>query len=445
MAIWDMLTSRQDNSSGFSPRTKAHNERVKLFALYWDYYRGKHRRPLVSKTNPDQPDDNVILNHSKRIVNQGVQFLFGQPVQFEIDGEDERTDAETYIDSAWGSAEQKTMLLQGIAVNGAVCGTAFVRLYEPEAGDLPRIQNLDPTQVDVITQDDDIDMIMAYHIVWKSGDDWKRHRIDLQETGNAWVISEEIAFRNDNVWKLVDEYLWPYEFAPIAHCQNMSLPNAVWGISDLEDADLNDAINNTASNVNRILRYHAHPKTIGTGFQASLMQNTSVDQFWTIPSENARVYNLEMQSELQAAYEYLAELKQTFSKVTGVPELDPATVNVGALSGFALRILYGDLLQKTNAKRNTYGAMLSDINMRLLQLGGYGDERVNNVWADPLPENETEEAATLTTDRQNGLSLETYLERRGYDAEREQERIADEAAQESNLGAELLRQFERGI
>jgi hypothetical protein len=177
------------------------------------------------------------------------------------------------------------------------------------------------------------------------------------------------------------------------------------------------------------------------------LQQTAVDEFWAIPSADAKVFNLEMQSELAAAYTYLAELKQLYSKVTGVPDLDPAQVNVGALSGFALRILYGDLLEATNTKRNTYGSLLSEVNARVLAVGGmaeYGTMDVRNVWPDPLPNNGIEQAQTLQIDRAHGLSMETYLTRRGYDVEQESERRGVEDSQRATLGEDLLRSFERG-
>ena len=228
-------------------------------------------------------------------------------------------------------------------------------------------------------------------------------------------------------------------------CQNRTNPIDTWGISDLEEADINDAINFTASNINRILRYHAHPRTIGTGFTAASLQNTAVDQFWTIPASDARVTNLEMQSDLASAYNFWSGLREAYAKISGVPDLDPAQVNVGALSGFALRILYGDLLELTNVKRNTYGEMLSGINSAMLELGGFGAGLdVHNDWADPLPVDNAAAVQLLALDRQNGVSLETYLEERGYDADRELERIANERAQDATLGEALLGQFERG-
>lgn len=442
----DQLTGKSSTNTGYSPFTAAHRERRALYDAYWSYYRGKHRRSL--RVEPGAPDDNVVLNLSKRIVNKGIQFLFGKAVDFEIDADNpDRTPEEQYLDLAWGTDAQKHTLLQSLALNGAVCGQAVVRLYAPPLpGDLPRIVNLDPAMLDVVTLDDDVEQVSSYRLIWRSGEVWRRHRIDLQ-ANDTWIVNVEEQRPGRSDWQLTGEELWPYPFAPVVTCQNLPLPNVFWGMSDLEDADLNDSINFVASNINRILRFHSHPKTVGTGFNAQMLQNTAVDAFWTVPDPQAKVYNLEMQSDLASAYNYLAMLRTLYAKVTGVPELDPAQVNVGALSGFALRILYGDLLEATQTKRNTYGHLLAEVNARLLALGNvaaYGTLTVNNVWADPLPDSGLEQAQTLEIDRRNGLSQETYLTRRGYDPEIEEERKAAEQEAQGNVGAALMAQFERG-
>lgn len=442
MAIWDFLTSQRTATQGFSPLSDEHKRRQELFGLYWDYYRGKHKRPL--KARPDQANDNVIVNYCRRAVDKSNAFLFGSQAAPRFEVGDEA--AEEYLKAAWGGTdEEQAMLLQEIGLNGGVCGTAFVRLYEPEQrGGLPRIAALNPSLMEVVTNADDIDDVVSYRIVWRSGQDWKRHRIDVQQNGQ-WLITEEISEKGGAAWRIVNEVPWLYTWEPIFWCQNRPNPIDVWGISDLEEADINDAINFTASNISRILRYHAHPRTIGTGFSAPELQNTSVDQFWSIPKSDAKVFNLEMQSDLASAYQYWAGLREAFSKVTGVPDLDPEKINVGQLSGFALRILYGDLLELTGVKRNTYGEMLAGINGGMLELGGYGaGVPVRNKWGDPLPTNQEAIWQALTADRQQGLSLETYLEQRGYDPERELERIQQEQSQRTTLGEELLRSFERG-
>lgn len=374
------------SADALSPLTDEHKKRQQLYALLWSYYKGNQRRPI--KTRDGQPDDNVIENWSKKIVNHGANFLFGKGVTFQTDDNPERNEAELYLDTFWKDDPGRNffpgLFLMQLAQNGAVTGTPIIRIYPPKPGDmLPYVRAIDPSIVDIITNPDDVEHVTAYHLVWKSGKVWRRHRIEEAESGLMWMIYEEE--HNGRDFIVADEIAWEYDFAPVMHTQNLIVANEAYGASDLQDADLNDAINFVASNNNRIVRFHAHPKTIGTGFQASQLTQTAVDQFWTIPGAEAKVYNLEMQSELAASYQHLRNLEEAYHQVTDVPRLDPAQINLGALSGFALRILYGPLLDKTNQKRQTYGSLLMRLNRALLILGGKQDQPVSNVWPYPLP------------------------------------------------------------
>ena len=390
-----LMTKRQGDP--YVPLSKEHKARRGLFALYWAYYRGHHRKTI--KVKASQADDNVTLNWSKKIVDAGVAFLFGKLVSFEIDGEPDRTKAEQYLDTVWANDPRTgfnaPVFLKQLSQNGAVDGTAFVKLHPPDDWhELPYMRAIDPAIVDIITDHDDVEIVNAYHLVWKSGDDWKRQRIERD--GIIWRIVDEIYTRGDK-WRIEDEMAWEYDFPPLFHCQNLILANSQWGISDLEDADVNDAVNFAASNINRIIRFHAHPKTIGTGFAANQLQTTAVDQFWAIPSPEAKVFNLEMATDLASSRQHKTDLEEALHQIAGVPRLDPERVNLGALSGFALQILYGPLLAKTDDKRGTYGGMLQQINRALLVLGGYEDEIVNNVWQSPLPGNAVEKAQLFAT------------------------------------------------
>jgi hypothetical protein len=416
------------NQFGLAPLTDAHRARVDLFAKYWQYYRGHHKKQL--KRPEGQADDNVIVNWSRKIVDAGVQFLFGKGATFEIEEGSARTPAETYLDTIWQDDPARrwsvAQFLQALAQNGAICGTAVVRLYPPaENGQKPTLKNIDPAIVDIITNADDSDDVTGYHLLWKSGQDWKRHRIERDES-DLWVIREEI--RRGGVWELQDEQAWEWDFSPVFHCQNLILANSVWGASDLEDADLNDAVNFANSNINRILRFHAHPRTIGIGFNAAQLTTTAVDQFWTIANPEAQVFNLEMQSDLASSQMHKAQLEEAYHQITNVPRLDPAQVNLGALSGFALRILYGPLLAKTAVKQQTYGAMLAQINRALLILGGHDDELVINRWPSPLPESALEKAQLLQALTAAGASLEGAAKVAGYD-DRQIEDLRPKAAE----------------
>jgi hypothetical protein len=418
-----------------APLSKGHKARVTLFGLLWDYYLGQHRENIKRKEG--QANDNVTLNWSYKVVNAGVGFLFGKPVTFELDESRERSKAELYLDEVWADDPAggfvQSVFLKSLAQNGGVCGTAFVRIYPPVASGRPRLVNINPEIVDVITNPDDVTDITAYHLVWpvmrEEKKVWKRHRIERGEAKDFWTITAEL-YGSNGEWAAdpstgsggVEE--WPYDFAPIFHCQNLILANSVWGLSDLKDADLNDAINFVTSNVNRIIRFHAHPRTIGTGFAANQLQTTAVDQFWAIPGENAKVFNLEMGSDLASSRQHKADLEEAFHQVTDIPRLDPSSVNLGALSGFALRILYGPLLTKTADKRGTYGGMLQQINRALLVMRGFpADAPTNVVWQDPLPAAGEERARIAQVLIDSGADREQAYKIAGYTAD-EAEKLA---------------------
>lgn len=388
-------------SNGVDPLTADHKARRELFETYWKYYRGRHRKNIKVKEN--QADDNVTLNYSKKIVNQGVNFLFGKEPYFDLDNNtEERTPDEQYLDAVWDDDPlndfSKVDFLQGVAMNGGITGAAFVRLYP--AGDirpdLPTLLNIDPSMVDVTTDPDDMSRVLEYRLVWKSGEVWKRDRFTREDNGQ-WSIVREVNERG-SAWVIQGEpVLWAYSWAPIFSCQNLKYPRGFWGISDLEDADLNDGINFTASNNGRILRFHAHPKTIVTGAEASQVQTTAVDQLWAIPVQGAEVKNLEMQSDLASSRQHLSDLKQDFHNISDVPMMDAITTSLGALSGFALRILYGPLLSKTEGKRRRYGGMLARINYALLELDNRTPQACNIRWQDPLPADAVEKANLFET------------------------------------------------
>ena len=95
---------------------------------------------------------------------------------------------------------------------------------------------------------------------------------------------------------------------------SQSLPDRAgyYGDPDLVRPELNDALNFVASNTMRIIKHHGHPKTIGTGMRASEVQETAVDGFWSVPNPDAKIANLEMQSDLGSSMAFLQLLQQWF-------------------------------------------------------------------------------------------------------------------------------------
>ncbi|MFQ5433980.1 MAG: phage portal protein, partial [Anaerolineae bacterium] len=335
-------------------------KRSEYITATWQYYRGEHRKPLTVKTG--QPDDNVILNLSKKLVDTAVAMLFGREVKFELDQTGE-TEAEQYLNGVW-QANRKRLLLNDIALNGYVTGHPVVRLA-PQPEGAPRVINLNPDSLSVFWRADDIATVLFYSLRWS--DD---RRQDIVREDEGWRILDLERERGRD-WTVANRQMWEYPWPPILDWKNLPNPNMYYGLSDLEHADLNDAINFVASNILRILRYHAHPKTIGTGARATDLQETAVDSFWTFPNPEAKIFNLEMQSDLGSSLEYLKLMRTAFFSLGAGVDMSHIMSSLREVTNFSIKVLYKDAVDRLKLKRALYGEALVELNRRILELGGF--------------------------------------------------------------------------
>lgn len=417
-------------------------DRLEKFRRNWEVYYGKGKKPLTVAAGA--ADDNLRMNFARMFVDKGVAFLFGKEVGFELE-EGVQTPQEDYLEAVW-QANRKMSLLQKLATSGAVCGTAFVKIHW-KPGMEPRLIICDPETVSVTLAEDDIDQVVAYTIRYPSIDPVTKKPVTIRQVieqdGAGWMITDQRENVNGGSIQTLGEQRWPYTFAPIVHCQNMIAPHEFWGMSDIEDdlLEVIDKENFTVSNILKILRYHAHPKTWARGVgKADVRVNP--DELILLPGETATLQNLEMQSDLVSSIQMHKELKQFVHELARVPEVATGKVeSVGQLSGIALEILYQPLLEKTEAKRVTYGEMIVELNRRLLALGGYGDQLYTQLrWQQLLPKDVQVQANAALSLKQLGVSGDTLIQEFGYDPDVEREK----RAKESELGSALLEAFDQG-
>jgi len=200
------------------------------------------------------------------------------------------------------------------------------------------------------------------------------------------------------------------------------------------------------SNTAKIIKYHAHPKTWGRKFGKANGVSWGVDEMVISDNESAMLQNLEMQSDLGSSLNFIKFLRQGLFDIARSVDIDSLADKIGALTNFALRVLYQDALSKLDDKRGLYSEALIEINHRLLELANMANTDGGDViWPDVLPANEVEQITALKTDLEMGLaSKQTASHMRGYDWEEEEERLADEAQAGDNVGAALLRAFGQG-
>jgi Phage portal protein, SPP1 Gp6-like len=409
------------------------NDRLQAIKTAWDYYEGRHPKPLAVK--PGQVDDNVIINLARPVVDKGIALLFGKPIEMQVDEDASQDSAvEQFIDGVW-TANDGPVLLQEVAQNGALCGLAAVKVV-PRPGNMYRLINLDPANLAVDCEDEDIDQVRRYRIQYTCADERGDELVKRQDwtpiydaAGNAvaWTGQDYIARGADKDFTAAgDPIAWPYPLPPIVHCKNLPCANSVWGYGDLEDVRLNDAINLIASTTRKVLRLHAHPITIGKNISGALLSRDG-GAFWELPNPDSDVSNLEMQSDLASSREFYNTLRSAFYAMGRMPDVSQIG-DLGSLTNFGLRVLFADALERTMTKRNTYGGLIVRLNRLVCMLAQFGDNVTTTLtWPDPLPTNAVEQATEVTQKQATGLvSDETLTVELGYDYQDEQARLAAE-------------------
>ena len=413
----------------------------------WKYYKGDHHKHLARDNS--QTDDNVRINMSGLLIDKGVSGLFGSGqagsnmgVRFEVSGAGA---AQDYLNAVW-DANLKDILLHNLGLNGGVSGHAFVKIV---AGDPPRVINLDPSIVTAFWDAVDIDRVLWYRVQYgdkkQIREDYVRGRDDNGEDAGYWDIYKYRQLAEGGAqWEQMGEVIrWEYDWSPVMGWQNLPFPNIYYGRDDLQHGgELNDSVNFVLSNLQRIIKHHAHPKTVIIGANNLKVpeEENAPDRLWLIPNENAKVVNLELQSDLSSSLMFAQVLRRAFFDAGR--EVDPAGVadRLGDLTNFALRVLYGDTSQKRGTKQLLYGRGLKRVNQALLELGGLTGT-VTITWPDVMPVDDLEQARALDIDTEHGLSRETYLQRRRYDPAQEFDRRANEALFDNMMEADRMLQF----
>jgi hypothetical protein len=222
------------------------------------------------------------------------------------------------------------------------------------------------------------------------------------------------------------------------------MSHSVYGQSNLKHVDLNDAVNFVASNTARIIKHHAHPKSVIIGAELKDLNATAVDGLYTLPP-GASVTNLEMQSDLQSSMRMLEMLRSAFFTQARVVDWASQKDKVGQLTNFGLRVLFNDMLDMIDGKHRVYGRGLAEISRRGLVMMGHADAPLPEVqWGESLPKDRKESVEAVEKEKGLGFTSDhTLAQELGRDYDAEKERKEEEAANASDLLANSLLSINR--
>jgi hypothetical protein len=413
-------------------------------------YDGEAFKPLTTK--PGDPDDNVSVNYSAVVVDKGASFLFGKPLKIEVGapGDGESAGAgEDVLEGLW-PAEQRAEDLIDLATNGGVFGHVWAKIAL--SGGVPEVVVLDPLNMSAEWSPHNIRRVEKYVCQYNAQDEMGNPVIYRETTsrqgrngltGSGWLVVEEHSRPGSMVWVEDNRYEWHYEFAPVFQVKNLPKANEFYGKADLTPyvLDLCKYLARVDSIINRILRIHGFPRPVARGVQKQQLEMGS-DNTLFLPHKDQVLELLEMKGDLENALKFRKLLREGLAEVSHVPEVATSKVeDVGQLSGRALKILYGPLLERTEAKRLLYGRMLRQLIQALVEVGGRGRQPVKLHWGEALPGDAKEEAEVAILKKSAGVSEATLLSELGYNPADEQ---AKRKTEQKSLGQELLGDFNRG-
>lgn len=407
----------------------------------WKHYIGELTRIFPRETG--QHDVNVLSNRCATIVDTGVDFLFGKPVTLEVlqDGKPNKV-AQAALDGCWGNERKRQTLYAKLGQNGGVFGHVFAKMVPPDKPSRPycRVVPVDPMQVSVSTDQDDVDTVQCYTIEWSTpsmttvgqaeGRRQTIERVDPDDATEHENNNDAASYDTDATWLITNWYkapgttsswqpmgepeVWPHQWAPVVDWQNLPLANQHWGMSDIPSnvQHLNDVLNFVQSNINKIGKHHGSPWPWVKGVSPTDKIDISTGNLIQFHSQDAELNALEAHGDIAGLMNFSADVRSDMDEQTRVPGVATGRLRdvPRVTSGVAFQMMYGPLLYKTGHKQNTYGDGLCDLSLRMLSLCGYGDGtgldgwEVVVHWPSALPTDDASIAQLALAAKQVGMS-----------------------------------------
>lgn len=425
--------------------TPADRKRQKRIQDAWKAYNDELDKPLIPM--PNEPDDNVMSNRCQPVVDAGIDFLFGLEMEISL-GKGAPKEDQEFLDTTWGTKEERIPLLQEWEMNGAIAGQGFLRIVPDDDGGF-EIVNIDPMTVFVQTAPQDCERVLLfciqYSVMEKIGGKDREVYYREEIAGNypepilgrrakhatSWTIQHWTQVGEANMepklsgWTPAGEPIaWPYPFPPLFGNKNLPFSNSYWGRPDITPGliGLNTALNLVNSDANRVLKIFGGPILWGVGFAESSLA-VQPGRIANLGDLQGKIEAVKIASDIPSAIQFAADLRSDIDELSHVPGVATgriATMPRGNLSGVAIELLFMPLLKKTDTKRCTYGGAIIAISRALLSLTGRNPEvEISLAWQNPLPHDDLPAVQAAVAKKELGMTNTSLLRSIGEDPEEE--------------------------
>ena len=347
---------------------EVHGPRMNRYASNWAWYLGHH---WAYKREIGEPQ--LTFNWVKAFSDYLVNFSFTKGVNF-YSPEATAAIVPYTLKEVWEVHNNKQQVLMELAQLGSVSGDCFVKVaYEPPYVDpagVPqegriRILPINPAFCFPEWHPHDRSRMIRFKTKYKffaTAQDGTRQVMTYVELMTEDMIEEYI---ND---ELIDQRPNPIGEIAVAFCPNITVASSPWGLADIVDIiPLNREYNEKATEISDIINYHASPVTVITGAKASNLEK-GPRKVWAVTNKDAKIQQLELQTNFTGPLGYMELLKQAMHELTGVPASALGTMQpISNTSGVALAIQYQPLMLKHDRKKVNYTKLFERINELILR------------------------------------------------------------------------------
>lgn len=354
--------------------------RFRRYREHWAFFVGAHW--TFRRANGQQL---VTANYCRMIALKKAGWLAGKGVVLSVPSALTEV-TKPKLDRVWADNDGDT-LHQEIAVCGAVTGDVFILVttatptmrqrMENRPNAAIRIQVLRPDQVVPEWNPLDMTEMTAVKIITE---------VAVDRTSGGMQINNAASNHTQVHKKRFIQRITPTEIfegwegeaterrenslgeIPIVHIANEKVPGEFYGLSDLDGIiDLQRELNEKLTDVSDIVHAYASPVTIITGAKAKTLDK-GVGAVWGGLPTDAKVFNLEMTSDLPASHKYIELILRIMFEIAGMPEGALGRIQaISNTSAAALEVQFQPLVESRDRKIAQYKPGLEKVNYLILR------------------------------------------------------------------------------
>jgi len=354
-----------------------HRERITRYFTYWRTYHGQHWR---QNTNVKV----LSVNYSRALADLLVAWLMKEGFAITIPEDPatpytdktEREFVKAALDDQW-EKNQRELWGMECGQMGSVSGDVFVRpSWDEEGAEGPfvRVELIPPQycfpEFGGLSGADRKKMTKFTIVFPRYTDEGGIRLFGMRRTRVRW---------DAEVWTKDFVQYWegktlretkpnPLGEIPIIHIPNLPVAGEFYGLSDMVDiVDLQEELDAKGTDISSVINYHGSPVTVLYGASIGELEQ-GADRVWSAPVD-ARIENLSLSGELDAALAYFMNIKNAMFEMVGIPPnalgKEQAISNTSAA---ALAIQYLPMTTRRKLKALLYGAGLKSVNRMILKI-----------------------------------------------------------------------------